>query len=715
MYGSLTRRFRFAYAPLALVAAVALGGCSDPTPDWLALEEATGTTYSRAVAERVDASQDLTPEGWATTPVPGLWITTLDIEGSNLANADLVPHTLRPTQGASPRALTWVPWTPALLAEGDFQPGTFTVVGGDLFLFDPEGAFHTQPLRYTATVGMAAPDRFVLGPTTSSGWLLGPGELVSVPLPAIDEPMDLFLSVWAYGNAKSGERATWVVRADGKELHRGDLDPTLVGKLDGQRLALELEGAQQLTFENQAQHAVLAIGSPRLVRRAWREAQAQTPDRRDLVLFIIDTFRADNLAISGGDPRWTPHLNAWAQKGLTYTQARATAPWTLPSHATMLTGMYPAQHGAISQKVSISRELWTVAEQMRAAGYRTAAITDGLYVSTLYGLDQGFEFFYEHDIGMDYGDTTLPSIQRLLAQDDGRPLFLFVQTYNVHTPYQVHPETIARFPELFDPGVPTSTWFWPYFQTRVDTVRAAPEKASDDRLLNTQLHSMYRGNVIDFDVSFDATLRAFEQAGMDNTVWVVTSDHGEAFGEHGELFHSHSVFEEEVHVPLILHGPGIPKGVRDQPVSLIDLAPTLTNLADIPSGADWTGRSWLSPEGPSAPFGAFANDNPGESDVVPFAVYVDAKKVIGELKAGAVQPDAYRAFYLTADPKEQAPRPLDENAAALRTHIETLLVPWLNPFAASRTLELSEMFSLKLDAMGYVEKARREMEKAAEK
>lgn len=714
MHGLPLRPFRFALVQLALLAALILTGCSDPTPDWLALEDVAGVAHSRADAERVDASQTIPPEGWATTPVPGLWITTLDIEGTNLANPDLVPHALREIQGKG-AALSWVPWTPALLAEGDFQPGTFTVVGGDLFLFDPDDAFHTQPLRYTATVGMAAPDRFVLGPTTSSGWLLGPGESVTVPLPAIDEPMDLFLSVWAYGNAKSGVRATWVVRADGKELHRGDLDPTLVGKLDGQRLALELEGAQQLTFENQAQHAVLAIGSPRLVRRAWREAQAQTPDRRDLVLFIIDTFRADNLAISGGDPRWTPHLNAWAQKGLTYTQARATAPWTLPSHATMLTGMYPAQHGAISQKVGISRELWTVAEQMRAAGYRTAAITDGLYVSTLYGLDQGFEFFYEHDIGMDYGDTTLPSIQRLLAQDDGRPLFLFVQTYNVHTPYQVHPETIARFPELFDPGVPTSTWFWPYFQTRVDTVRAAPEKASDDRLLNTQLHSMYRGNVIDFDVSFDATLRAFEQAGMDNTVWVVTSDHGEAFGEHGELFHSHSVFEEEVHVPLILHGPGIPKGVRDQPVSLIDLAPTLTNLADIPSGADWTGRSWLSPEGPSAPFGAFANDNPGESDVVPFAVYVDAKKVIGELKAGAVQPDAYRAFDLTADPKEQAPRPLDENAAALRTHIETLLVPWLNPFAASRTLELSEMFSLKLDAMGYVEKARREMEKAAEK
>jgi arylsulfatase A-like enzyme len=717
MHGSPPRPFRFASAPLALLSAVTLVGCGDPTPDWIALESVQGTSYNRAEAERVETSQTLAPDAWATTPVPGLWITTLDIEGSNLANADLMPHALRTISSATPRELTLVPWTPALLAQGDFQPGTFTVVAGDLFLFDPDDAFHTEPMRYTATIGMAAPDRFVMGPTTSSGWLLGPRESVTVPLPAIDEPVDLFLSVWAYGNAKSSNSAAWVVRADGKELYRDVLNPTLVGKLDGKRLALDLQGVKQLTFENPNERSALAIGSPRLVRRAWHTAQAENPDRRDLVLYIIDTFRADNLAVNGGDPRWTPHLNKWAQSGLVYTQARATSPWTLPSHATMLTGMYPAQHGAISQKVGISHDLLTVAEQMRAAGYRTVAITDGLYVSTLYGLDQGFEFFYEHDIGMDYGDTTLPSIKQLLAQDDGRPLFLFVQTYNVHTPYQVLPETIARFPELFDPEVPTSTWFWPYFQTRVDTARGATDTnpAPADPLLNTQLHSMYRGNVIDFDASFEATLSAFKEAGMDNTVWVLTSDHGEAFGEHGELFHSHSVFEEEVHVPLILHGPGIPAEVRAQAVSLIDLAPTLTDLANIPSGQDWTGRSWLAPAGPSTPFGSFANDNPGESDVVPFAVYLDAQKVIGELKAGELQPEAYRAFDLPKDPKEQAPRELTAQDAALRARIDALLVPWLNPFAASRTLELSEMFALKLDAMGYVEKARQEMGKAAEK
>ena len=702
-----------------LIAALTVSGCGEPGPNWVALEgledvELPAANLTPGSGEHdLEVHQELLPEAWQATPIPGVRMTALAVEGHAGTDPTLIPHVLTPADSTSGTRFENLPWRPSLMAAGSFAPGQFTVFAGDLFLFDPDGSLTRERLLYTGFLGRTEAARFRLGRTTADGWLLRPGERAKVTLPNMEGAVDLFLGLHAYGSEHIGGPTRARVLLDGDEVFATDLTARHDVELEDLRIPLELDGEHTLELVNQSGHAILAARTPRVVQRTWNEAQSAAPERPDVVLFIADTFRADLLAVSGGDPALTPRMNLWADGGRAFTHARATSPWTLPSHTTMFTGLYPFQHGVTSHRQRISDGLVTLAERMHAAGYRTVGITDGLYVSETYGLDQGFESFYEHDLGMAFEDTTLPSIEAALAGDDGRPLFLFVQTYNVHTPYQVSPKTRAAFPELFDPAVSGEHWIWPRFQLRIDAARAAGMDADDPeyRELAAELRSMYLGNVHDFDAHFQAVLDAFDAAGTGDPLFVLTSDHGEAFLEHGYLFHSHSTYEEEVHVPLVLHGPGIAPGVETAPASLIDLAPTIAALADINGAPDWVGRSLLAPAGPSTPFAAFATDNDGETGTSTFALYSGSRKVIGDTLADEQRGEPRLAFDLAADPLELEPAPANEPPVGFAAFADVMR-ELLTPVSETLDLELSELQLLALDAMGYVEQAVKELEES---
>lgn len=711
-------RIRFGLG-LWLAAGLVGAGCGEPGPDWVALEalpavELPAPNRTPGSGEHhLEVTQDLPPEVWQATPIEGVRMAAIAVEGHAGTDPTLVPHALAPADPASGARFESLPWRPSLMAEGNFTPGQFTVFAGDLFLYDPGGSLTAEPLVYTGFLGRKEAARFRLGRTTADGWLLRPGERARVELDDMEGTADLFLGLHAYGSGELAGETRVRVLLDGSEVFATDLAPSHAVELADHRIALELDGEHTLELVNQSGHAVLAARTPRVVQRTWREEQAAAPERPDVVLFIADTFRADLLAVSGGDPALTPRMNTWAAAGRAFTHARATSPWTLPSHTTMFTGLYPFQHGVTSHRQRISDQLVTLAERMHAAGYRTVGITDGLYVSETYGLDQGFESFFEHDLGMAFEDTTLPSIQAALAGDDGRPLFLFVQTYNVHTPYQVSPATRAAFPELFDPAITGEHWIWPRFQKRVDAARAAGLTADDPayRELAAELHSMYLGNVHDFDAHFQAVLDAFDAAGTGDPVFVLTSDHGEAFLEHGYLFHSHSTYEEEVHVPLVFHGPGIAPRVDAAPASLIDLAPTIAALADINGAPDWVGRSLFAPAGPSTPFAAFATDNDGETGTSTFALYSGTRKVMGDTLADEQRGAPRLAFDLAADPLELEPAPAADPPAGFVAFADVMR-ELLTPVSETLDLELSELQLLALDAMGYIEQAVKELEES---
>ena len=179
----------------------------------------------------------------------------------------------------------------------------------------------------------------------------------------------------------------------------------------------------------------------------------------NVLVLLLDTLRADRLGCYGWERAHTPHLDALAGRGVRFDQAIAGAPWTLPSHATLFTSNYVSEHGLWADDHRLPDSFVTLAENLRDHGYRTLAVSEGGFVRPSYGLAQGFDSFQvEHK---DVAKTFARALDRIdLAASDGAPYFAFVQTYQVHSPYDPpsgHREELVReyegsLPEAVNPA-----------------------------------------------------------------------------------------------------------------------------------------------------------------------------------------------------------------------------------------------------------------------
>jgi arylsulfatase len=420
--------------------------------------------------------------------------------------------------------------------------------------------------------------------------------------------------------------------------------------------------------------------------------------RPDVLVFLADTFRADNLAAYGGRAELAPFLNELAARSLLFPRAWSTATYTLGAHASLFTGLFPRQAGIVSPQSAISRELPTLAGFFTGLGYRTGAVTDHGYVSQAFGMDRGFQVFDERKGTL---EATAERVRAFLDADDGRPVFLFVQTYRTHMPYEVSDEACAAMGLERTPPAELE-------DLREEYVRVAKgaEGVETDRRRMAELAGVlerhYRASVWDLDRGFERIFRELEGRGLlRNGYLVFTSDHGEAFDEHAYVGHSGDVHEEQLRVPLFLHGPGLETGRVDRPVSLVDLPRTLAELAGAQARPEWLGESLLAlaEERPVYAFQSHRRTKPGCS----LCVIEGGRKVIGrehadELRAG----DWQHAFDLACDPGELRsvadeawPRELFERH---RAALDAALRPRGSLASAAPTAEeLRE-----LEAMGYV-------------
>ena len=319
-------------------------------------------------------------------------------------------------------------------------------------------------------------------------------------------------------------------------------------------------------------------------------APGKPAPRTSLVLVSIDTLRADHLGCYGYGRPTSPSIDRMASSGIVFRNATAAASWTLPSHASMLTGLDPSRHGAVEFGFTtpIPPGVTTVAERHWEAGYDTGAFTDGFFVSAALGFDQGFDRFR--------GPTQLEAAAREnlgLALDwmkarDGRPFFAFVHTYEVHMPFAPPPP----FDEMF-----TSDYAGPYRRqfTYEDFVALEKAGGTRDPQLIEHLKALYDGEIRHVDDAVGAFLRGIEDSGLArDTCVVLTSDHGEEFGEHGDLLHAKpKLYQELLHVPLIVWCPSrfAEPRVVDDLVGLVDIAPTLLDLAGVDPLAGVDGQS----------------------------------------------------------------------------------------------------------------------------
>lgn len=315
---------------------------------------------------------------------------------------------------------------------------------------------------------------------------------------------------------------------------------------------------------------------------AWAEPivwSARPDPRPDVIVLLLDTLRADRLGCHGWERARTPHLDGLAARGVRFDQAMSASSWTLPSHASLFTSSYPSQHGLWSDQ-RLPEALTTLAEVMDANGYRTAAFTERGFVKEDHGFARGFERF---DSAMrEPGATFERAAEWIEARRS--PYFVFVHTYKVHSPYDPEEPFRSELVRPYDGELPRD------IDVRAHPWgRGGPQPPEADR---DYVSDLYDAEVAELDHAIGAFLERLEAAGrLEDTLLLVTSDHGEEFFEHGHTLHGLSLYQEQLHVPLILSWPGHFEGGRvvEHPVHLVDVAPTVLDAAGIDAPEAWVG------------------------------------------------------------------------------------------------------------------------------
>jgi len=287
------------------------------------------------------------------------------------------------------------------------------------------------------------------------------------------------------------------------------------------------------------------------------------PARPSVLLITLDTTRADRLGAWGYDGAHTPNLDALAAAGRRYENAYSPVPFTIPSHAAMMTGRYPAHLGVRDNSgATLSEDATTLAELLRGAGYATGASIAAFVTTKRWGFAQGFDTYLDEIPPIGKGNFWHASRPAAAVIDDaigwlkgqpadGAPLFLWVHLYDAHHPYEPSPASLA----LAD-GRP------------------------------------YDGEIASMDAEIGRLMEAW---GDRASLVVVAGDHGESLGDHRELEHGLFTYTATQHVPLLMTGAGVVPGVVSSPVSLVDLAPTVLHAVGVPIPADVDGVDLSAP------------------------------------------------------------------------------------------------------------------------
>jgi arylsulfatase len=339
------------------------------------------------------------------------------------------------------------------------------------------------------------------------------------------------------------------------------------------------------------------------------EAPRAADSRPRVVLLVsLDTLRPDRLGFYGYDKFTSPVLDLIAAEGIVFEDASAVSPWTLPSHASMLTGLYPKHHGVRTMETGLPEEVATVAGLLAEAGFQTAAVVNSTWLRKQnYRLTRDFEkYLFIEDIARRRKPNTWVTDQAIEWLDEVRDqnLFVFVHYYDVHSDYASEPFYEKLFTTPYDGVVDGTGWQLTRANLQDEhlelcredfdaskctfghpegslVVDSSVEKLQLDSDDLRRLNELYDAGIRQLDAELSRLFAWMRREGvLDESVLIITSDHGEEFMEHGRVDHFLPMWQELLRVPLVFRGPGLRAGARVQaPVSLVDLVPTILSLA----------------------------------------------------------------------------------------------------------------------------------------
>ena len=441
-------------------------------------------------------------------------------------------------------------------------------------------------------------------------------------------------------------------------------------------------------------------------------------DGPNIIFVSIDSLRQDHLGCYGYPHPTSPTIDRLAAGGVRFETAVATTSWTLPSHAAMFTGLFDSTHGLVDNGLRLKDQHNTLAEALREVGYRTAGFFGGPYLHPVFGLGQGFDTYQscmtqledslsdegvraqsQAPVGASHADVTGPRTEREVARwldeqeaqgDSDRPFFLFLHLWDVHYDY-IAPEEYVL---MFDPD----------YEGDLDGVRFMQNPRivqGMDKRDKQHLLALYDAEIRFTDDVLGRILDDLEQRGeLEDTLVVITADHGEEFFDHGRKGHQHTLYDEVIRVPLVFSWPGrLDAAVVTEQVRTIDLMPTLLSIAGLTRQPKMQGRSLLPllTGGTLEPADALSE------------LLVDGRRfrALRTLEWKWIDPGQGlpAAFDLTDDPKERKPIVAEESVRVGKVRLRNLArtcLEFRQEMGGVEEIELDEDMLQALTDLGYM-------------
>ncbi len=471
------------------------------------------------------------------------------------------------------------------------------------------------------------------------------------------------------------------VRSDEQSLVDVRVDTSLVRELSA-------TGAIEISLR--AEDAIVVRPELYVPAVAPVKREASLPGAVDSNIVLVFLDGANALRLS---PTTTPVLEALADDSIVFDNAVSQAVYTIASIGSVLTGQYPERHQSVSFADKLRDDVVTFPALLAENGYRTAGFSGNAVASKTFGLDQGYEEFFqiwERDDYTGHGDSVLVAFRDWLGGVGEDRFFAYVHFREPHFPYNPPAPFDTKFgtSDLFPEGMAD----WPVVEAL--NMQAASGTAPTREVLE-RVRALYEGNFAYVDDLIGQLMSCLEDQGLDDdTVVIVTADHGEALFEHGYIGHNTQLYEESIRVPLMVKLPGqLPRRVDDI-VELIDLAPTILELAGVHVPESMQGRSLLHPDADRVAFTRTVWQR------ARYSARNDRYKLIWDSRTGVTE-----LYDLESDPGEA------QNIYGERTfvsgHLEQRLLTWLRDQEALRAgvspdrAEMTEEERRRLESLGY--------------
>jgi arylsulfatase A-like enzyme len=451
-------------------------------------------------------------------------------------------------------------------------------------------------------------------------------------------------------------------------------------------------------FERRARILLLLVAACSAALFTACSRSAKPPN---LLILMVDTLRADHLGCYGYERNTSPELDRFAKRSVLFSAHHAQASRTGPSVASLFTSLHVRTHGVVNplnqwDGIGVLEEgHLTLAEALKRGGFRCGAVVANPNVYPRFGFSQGFDDYRTVHIHADAGQINERALE-WLEDRTGSPFFLYLHYMDPHSPYGAPPPLDTRF---VDPD-----YTGPFTGAHIELDEILSGERTADAADLAHLRALYDQDIFFWDQAFGRLISALDTRGLlKHTIVVVVSDHGEEFLEHGGVLHGYTLYQEQLHVPLILHGPELPPGRVDAVTRNIDLMPTLLDLLGLQHPTGMQGESLLPLIGSGRDDGRYVFSEAGIRAVKTVkmrALKADGWKYIETL----LPPDAPpQLFDLSEDPGEQVDlfTKQPEQAEAMGGKMRALLDQI--PEGESRSTTLDQEGLEQLRTLGYVD------------